>query len=146
MSAQAALNTLVGSAAGFPPPPKRRKCDIDSDEENDWEWERLDAAIPEYANAMIAAQRMACDHLPEASRELARGLGLRGPEQRITLPNALQARARMLLDRGALQQTTVVEHLSGCTCFREPRVRCCAAWSARRPPLAGCAEPACEYF
>lgn len=108
MYAQAALNTHMGSAAGVPPPLKRRKCDIDSDEENDWEWERLDAAFPEYAKAMIAAQCRACDHLPRALQEHARTLGVKGPPQRITLPSALQARARMLLERGAPQQITLV--------------------------------------
>ena len=116
MYAHAVLNTHLGSAAGFPPPPKRRKCDIDSDEEH-YE-ERLDMAIPEYTRAMTEA--------PGWTRE--------------DLPSALQARVHVLLARGAPQWITLAIALASA----QHRLRCCAAWCAGRPLLAGCPEPACE--
>ena len=91
--------------------------DEDSDYYSDWECERLDAAIPEYARAMTTAQGRARDHLPKA----------------------LQERARMLMERGAPQRITpIVDMLPAAPCAL------LSALCARRRALEGCAEPACQ--
>ena len=52
--------------------------DDDEVSEDDYEWERLDVAVLEYARAMAKSRGSARDHLPTALRERARTLMERG--------------------------------------------------------------------